>query len=605
MLSEETHSQGAADTRLASHEDAAHEKRNWVRLTFDCNNGCTFCLDSNTHDGTNRSNEEIKKQILDGRAKGATRLILSGGEPTIHPQFVDFVRLGKLAGYRKVQTVTNGRLFAYPQFLKRSLDAGLNEITFSLHGPNPKIHDALVGVPGAFEQETTALKAALADGRPVVNVDVVINKGNIKVLPEMLELFISWGVREFDLLQVVPFGRAFNEGRESLFYDLVEMRPYLLKALEISRRPDLHMWFNRFPPQHLEGYEHLIQDPYKLNDEVRGRKEEFQGLTELGIDLDCREPERCHYCYVQPLCDTMYRVRDEVAAERFERLRVDTAWEAQQGPVYGGDPASRARALDRRAMLFAKLKAEGKLVGAPDGALVPVTPPAELARRSGAKRLWLKAPTLADARAALAGWPETIALELELDDPAEALGLTALEGRSIARVLAKTSAQAQALLEAPGPWEVAVDLTTETAPWLQSLAQAPARLVARQPTWERLTDSQTNDVKLTDFFAKLRAPIPVEGVPACVSPHARAEPLTLDTAMMTPDGRLEAFRFTKRYILDHYFTKSLRCVECRHVESCRGLHVNHVRAHGYGEMQPVKAADVHVAPAVASEQRAE
>ena len=60
--------------------------------------------------------------------------------------------------------------------------------------------------------------------------------------------------------------------------------------------------------------------------------------------------------------------------------------------------------------------------------------------------------------------------------------------------------------------------------------------------------------------------------------------------MLTPDGRLEAFRFTKRYILDHYFTKSLRCVECVHFDTCRGLHVNHVRAHGYVAMTPVKSA---------------
>jgi len=589
MLSEETHSLGVADTRLAWHEDAAHEKRNWVRLTFDCNNGCTFCLDSNTHDGTNRSNEEIKKQILDGRAKGATRLILSGGEPTIHPHFVDFVKLGRLAGYRKIQTVTNGRLFSYPGFLDRSLAAGLNEITFSLHGPNPKIHDALVGVPGAFEQETAALKAALTDGRPVVNVDIVINRGNIKVLPEMLELFISWGVREFDLLQVVPFGRAFNEGRESLFYDLVQMRPYLLKALEISKRPDLHMWFNRFPAQHLEGYEHLIQDPYKLNDEVRGRKEEFQGLTENGIDLDCREPERCGYCYVQPLCDTLYRVRDQVAAERFERVRVDTGWEAQQAPVYGGDPASKARALDRKAMLFAKLKAEGRAIGGPDEALVEVEKPSELARRAGAKRLWLKAPTIEAARGALAGWPMEIELELELADPTTVLDLAeTLEGRRIAKVLVSTAEQARALLAAPGSFEVSLALTKASAEWVSALVAAPVRLTLRQPTYERLTDSQVNDVVLRDFFARLRAPIPVDGVPVCVTSNARPEPVTLDTAMMTPAGRLEAFRFTKRYILDHYFTKSLRCVECIHVDSCRGLHVNHVRAHGYVAMQPVK-----------------
>src|SRR4029079_7932833 len=125
-------------------------KRNWVRLTFDCNNRCVFCLDSDTHDGQMRDSEEIKKQILDERPHGAPRLILSGGEPTIHPNYVDFIRLGARAGYRKIQTVTNGRMFQYPPFLEKCMAAGLTEITFSLHGPNPRIHDALVGVKGAF-----------------------------------------------------------------------------------------------------------------------------------------------------------------------------------------------------------------------------------------------------------------------------------------------------------------------------------------------------------------------------------------------------------------------------------------------------------------------
>lgn len=58
--------------KIASHEDAAHEKRNWVRLTFDCNDHCVFCLDAHTHTGEMRDREEVKAQILDGRRKGAT-----------------------------------------------------------------------------------------------------------------------------------------------------------------------------------------------------------------------------------------------------------------------------------------------------------------------------------------------------------------------------------------------------------------------------------------------------------------------------------------------------------------------------------------------------
>jgi len=118
VLTEELHARGVSD-KIASHEAAAHEKRNWVRLTFDCNNRCVFCLDSDTHDGRMRDRDDVKRQILDGRRAGATRLILSGGEPTIHPSYVDFIRLGRLAGYPKIQTVTNGRLFRYPEFLRR------------------------------------------------------------------------------------------------------------------------------------------------------------------------------------------------------------------------------------------------------------------------------------------------------------------------------------------------------------------------------------------------------------------------------------------------------------------------------------------------------
>jgi hypothetical protein len=69
----------------------------------------------------------------------------------------------------------------------------------------------------------------------------------------------------------------------------------------------------------------------------------------------------------------------------------------------------------------------------------------------------------------------------------------------------------------------------------------------------------------------------------------RRRPDTLDTAMLDGAGRLEIFRYAKRYIVDHYRTKSLRCRGCEHHRDCRGLHVNHVRAQGYGVMRPVGA----------------
>ena len=37
----------SADDKIQSHESAAHEKRNWVRLSYDCNNHCVFCAPGN------------------------------------------------------------------------------------------------------------------------------------------------------------------------------------------------------------------------------------------------------------------------------------------------------------------------------------------------------------------------------------------------------------------------------------------------------------------------------------------------------------------------------------------------------------------------------
>jgi len=597
MLTEESHAESVADRedRLRSHEDAAHEKRNWVRLTFACNDHCIFCLDSNTHNGEMRARDEVRQQILDGRRKGATRLILSGGEPTIHPSYVDFIRLGRQAGYRKIQTVTNGRLFSYGDFLKRCLDAGLSEITFSVHGPNAKIHDALVGTKGAFEEEMAGLRGALDDGRPIVNIDVVVNRGNVKQLPEMLRLFTEMGVGEFDLLQVVPFGRAFAEGRDTLFYDLTEMRPYLQEALAYSKRPDVHIWMNRFPPQHLEGYEHLIQDPYKLNDEVRGRKEEYARLLDEGEWLDCRDPARCKYCYLERLCDTLEDVIETVDSRSFDVVRVDTEWEAKQPAVFGGDPASaqRAREKDR-----ATAESNGRrmlpvlptVAAAPARAHVPLS---TLIEEGHAKTLLVVAPDVPRAAAALARFPTLTAVELDLKDYTgleEAMAPAGLLGdRRVMRVVAHTPAQGAALLAADGEFEVQVELTRETEAWLLAMDRAPARLSLLQPSYERLTEASERDVDLRAFFGRFTHAVPVDDVPACVSGRApRPRRRVLDTAMMTVDGKLEIFRYTRRYILDGYRTKSLRCGECREDARCDGMHINHVRAHGYEVMVPIE-----------------
>ena len=204
--------------------------------------------------------------------------------------------------------------------------------------------------------------------------------------------------------------------------------------------------------------------------------------------------------------------------------------------------------------------------------------------------LWITAPSLARALPKLARFPAVPELVLDLDDCA---GLAAaivddrLDGRRVRSVRTRNVADARALLAAEGGYEVAVAITRETEAWLESLAEVSPRLALFQPTYERLTENARHDVDLRAFFGRFRHVVPVEGVPACVLGRApRALERTLDTSMLLPEGRLEIFRYTRRYILEHYRSKSLRCKGCVHAASCDGMHINYVRAHGYTLMQP-------------------
>ena len=284
-------------------EAAVKEKRIWVRLTRRCNNGCLFCLDSDSHDGSAISVEAVEERIREGREQGGQRLILSGGEPTIHPQYVDFLRLGRKLEYTWLQTVTNGRMFAYRKFANGALGAGLNEATFSMHGHTPELHDYLVGVKGAFKQAMAGMHNLL--GRCVVNVDVVLSAVNIPHLREILEFYIDLGIHEFDLLHMIPFGRAWSEYREILFYDPEAMMPHFERGFALRNEKDIIIWTNRLPAPFLEGNEDLIQDPHKIHDEVRGRAEMFREWEVAGVEPICRDRDRCGHCPMERFCGAL------------------------------------------------------------------------------------------------------------------------------------------------------------------------------------------------------------------------------------------------------------------------------------------------------------
>jgi len=530
----------------------AREERHWVRLTRACNNRCSFCLDDLTREGAILPEEEVLANMRRGRERGARRLILSGGEPTIHPLLVRFIRQGRRLGYTHIQVVTNGRMFSYKRLLERAMAAGLDEVTFSIHGPDPATHDALVGVPGALAQTEAALRMALGSGRLIVSVDVCLNGRNIGRLGEILGRCLAMGVREFDLLQVIPFGRAFTDGKlEDLAYDLEAARPQLERALEVAARPDVHVWFNRFPPAYLEGHEHLIQDPHKLHDEARGREEELELLLTRGEAIRCRQPERCAHCYLAPWCDAMNAL--------LERL---------------GDPAS---------LQTYRVRVE------PGDEAGPPPPPWPV------RRLWIRAPDMDAARRVLEQIPhEEVVLELDRYQGFE-------PWPALKQARADSVESLQLLLATAGDFEVAACLTAQVARYLlRELPDPPARLMLTRLEHGEAAASRERDADLPAFFERYPGAAPVEGIVRCISGQApRPAGDLLDAEVLrrplTLDHRgapvLDLHGFTASFIRHGFRSKSLRCAGCALDAECQGELLNNLRAHGYRTLRPVEPTE--------------
>jgi len=516
---------------MLERERVANRRKHWVRLATACNSRCLFCLDSDTPRNLFVPVPDVLDELRRGRDElDADKVILSGGEGSLHPEFIHLIAQAKGLGYDRVQTVTNGYFFGDPTFYEDAVRAGLGEITFSIHGHTAELHDRLTGTEGAFERIVAGIRRAARDRRVICNVDVVINKQNVAVLDQIVELCIGLGVTEFDLLHVIPQAAAYDH-RDELFYDPAEHLDVLHKVFRLGRHPRFVIWTNRFPVPFLEGLEDLIQDPHKMLDEVNGRRFQLRRYLDAGEPLDCREPDRCQHCFIEPFCTTTDRTLDRLDAADW-----DVWWVGPPPEVLPDLPFGCAR------------------LG------VEVPSPADL-------------PTGAPlyARVALPG-PLPAGADLLL--------------------VASEPEQLEAWL---GSCALDIELNRRTAPWLlahrERLSRALETVRIVQPSWEHMQSAVDSDVRdPAAFFLALDLPVAAEGLAACQAPGARlvGPRAVLEQRLFDADtGRPDVHALAADHVRRGYRVQSLRCRRCVVSDRCDGVHVNMVRDQGLRLCRPL------------------
>jgi radical SAM protein with 4Fe4S-binding SPASM domain len=172
-----------------------------LELTPLCNSRCVGCFNVFIEDRRARSGPLMQRPplpskkwrtVIDHLAPHAHRFKLTGGEPTLHPEFDAIV--SHIRGLGTPLTVfTNGRWPSPRNVLEALRDTpNLFGLLVSLHGARAASHEVFNGVPGSFDETVTNIERAVAAGIPVT-LSTVLHSANLDELVETVALAQSLG----------------------------------------------------------------------------------------------------------------------------------------------------------------------------------------------------------------------------------------------------------------------------------------------------------------------------------------------------------------------------------------------------------------------------
>jgi AdoMet-dependent heme synthase len=132
-------------------------------------------------------------------------LVISGGEPLMRPDIFD------IAAYGTQRGLTRGRLAQRHAAHRRSgrqlIKAGVKRISVSIDGSTAARHDAVRGVPGAFDEAMAGLARCRAAGLGF-QFNTTVMRQTRDDLAAIRDLAVRIGAEAWHVFMLVPTGRG-------------------------------------------------------------------------------------------------------------------------------------------------------------------------------------------------------------------------------------------------------------------------------------------------------------------------------------------------------------------------------------------------------------
>ena len=172
-----------------------------IRVNFVCNQACRFCFVA-THLPT-AGDDRVVEAIRFAAAEDA-RIVLTGGEPTLHPELIRYIALARSLSAHPVWLQTNATRLDEPVFCAEVVAAGVGAVLVSLHAADADLSDQITAAPGTHKNTLAGLDRLSA--QPVqLTLNTVITGRNVGELDALAQLVAErWPRARWNLSFVSP-----------------------------------------------------------------------------------------------------------------------------------------------------------------------------------------------------------------------------------------------------------------------------------------------------------------------------------------------------------------------------------------------------------------
>lgn len=225
---------------------------------YNCNYRCSMC-DLPLRDGELRAGGlkefatgQMKQVLRDFAVLGTSGIGFTGGEPLLRKDIFELLTYSKDLGMFS-HLNTNGSLLD-DRNIQNILAARVDSINVSLDGACARTHDAIRGVPGAFERAVRGIERLVtARGRAAVPLRVktvaVLQENNADEVEELVQLAKKLKVDCIEFIPRQPFRESDDWIPDARFMDKIRaIERYLIEhddpAIKIENSPAHIMLFD-------------------------------------------------------------------------------------------------------------------------------------------------------------------------------------------------------------------------------------------------------------------------------------------------------------------------------------------------------------------------